>query len=178
MDLTPAAPDLDAAKPVLLDPEFHRQTGIYPLCLVSLALISVFFYSWCLPLCSHSDSYLPILSPRLGIKASLLIVPLPPTPGQVSLGPGTAALWYSDQLSLPAIHYNIIKILRGWLRLLQKYAWSTEMEEFLCPWEKKTRTYLLDFMGILVTIFHMKLLTTARKTTITRSYVLSGKYHL
>lgn len=116
MDLTPAAPDLDAAKPVLLDPEFHRQTGIYPLCLVSLALISVFFYSWCLPLCSHSDSYLPILSPRLGIKASLLIVPLPPTPGQVSLGPGTA-LWYSDQLSLPAIHYNIIKILRGWLRL-------------------------------------------------------------
>lgn len=36
----------------LLIPEFHRQTGIYPLCLVSLALIPV-FYSWCLPLCSH-----------------------------------------------------------------------------------------------------------------------------
>lgn len=61
---------------------------------------------------------------------------------------------------------------------LQKYAWSTEMEEFLCPWEKKTRIYLLDFMGILVIVFHTKLLTTARKTTITRSYVVSGKYYL
>lgn len=61
---------------------------------------------------------------------------------------------------------------------LQKYAWSTEMEEFLCLWEKKTRIYLLDFMGILVIVFHTKLLTTARKTTITRSYMVSGKYYL
>ena len=45
---------------------------------------------------------------------------------------------------------------------LQKYAWSTEIEEVLFPWEKKTRIYLLDFMGILVTVFH----------TITRCYVV------
>ena len=178
MDLMPAAPELDAAKPVLLDPEFSPanrhlpavpcQPGSDLRVLLQLVLASL------LPL-RFLSSY---TQPQTGNQSLITDCSLTSHTWTGQPGPwnGSLILWSA----LPAS--NSLRYYQDPPRMtqtkLQKYAWSTEMEEFLCPWEKKTRTYLLDFMGILVTVFHMKLLTTARKTTITRSYVLSGKYYL
>lgn len=48
---------------------------------------------------------------------------------------------------------------------------ALKLKKFCVP----ERIYLLGFMGILVTVFHTKLLTILMKTTLTVSYVVSDK---
>lgn len=104
-DLTPAATDRDAAKPVPLVPEFHLQTGIYLLCSSAL---SAGFWS----LCPSSAGI--CCSPPTQIPISLFSAPdWESKPNYLSLFPNDPHLdrsaWDLDRslilyLSLPAIH--------------------------------------------------------------------------
>lgn len=114
-DLTPAATDLAAAKPVLSVPEFLLPTGIYLLCPCAWAvLISSLQMVLAAPLPLRFPS--PGPQPLAGNqKTWFMDCSLCPTPGQ-SVGPCNCPL-DTGHLSLPAIHREIINTLGRRLKI-------------------------------------------------------------
>lgn len=152
-DLTPAATDLAAAKPVLSVPEFLLQTGIYLLCPCAWAvLISSLQMVPAAPL--------PLRFPSPGPQ---------PLAGNQNLIYGLFPLSHtravSGAMQLPSGHWpplpasnspgNYQYSRKTTQNKSLKYTWSTEIEDTLWPWEKTTVIYVLGFTGIWGNLQHI-----------------------